>query len=204
MMLRNFLFILLVTISVVILLDKNMSINAETDISEEYIKAYQSKLDRVIEEKLSPKKQIEIGINMIDVICFDNHVLVLKFSASSLVACTTPQTAQKLVDREWGLQQNTELMDETVADSQCKGTWKISYEKDKPLQSKIIKILRITIRDISESNLWLPIVITDAPNSNLLIELYGSFSENELRRITNSLESIENIVKAKFDTGYCL
>ena len=48
---------------------------------------------------LPPVKQMEIGFLKEDVICMDNHVLILKHDGSP--ACVTPETKVKLFERGW-------------------------------------------------------------------------------------------------------
>jgi hypothetical protein len=50
---------------------------------------------------LSPRQQMASGISSENVVCSDDMVLIKKLSTNS-VACVKPQTAQKLVEREWG------------------------------------------------------------------------------------------------------
>src|SRR5437899_167073 len=51
---------------------------------------------------LSPLKQLKTGISTYNVICKQGFVLVIKKSDNS-PACVKPDTAQKLVERGWGL-----------------------------------------------------------------------------------------------------
>jgi serpin B len=51
---------------------------------------------------LSPKKQVAYGASPENVVCLDGLVLMKKLSDNS-PACVKPQTAQKLVERGWGL-----------------------------------------------------------------------------------------------------
>jgi hypothetical protein len=53
-------------------------------------------------DELSPKKQIENGVSADKVRCNTGFVLVVKLSDNS-PACVKPQTAQKLVERGWGV-----------------------------------------------------------------------------------------------------
>jgi len=51
---------------------------------------------------LSPKKQIAYGSSLENVVCFEGLELMKKLSDNS-PACVKPQTAQKLVERGWGI-----------------------------------------------------------------------------------------------------
>jgi hypothetical protein len=51
---------------------------------------------------MSPRKQITNGVSPENVVCINNLVLIKKISDGS-PACVKPQTAQKLVERGWGI-----------------------------------------------------------------------------------------------------
>ena len=76
---------------------------AEPVSHEEFIKTYQPKLDRIHDENLPPTKQSEIGILFNDIFCNENKIHVLKLTGEDYIACVTPESAQKLVERGWDL-----------------------------------------------------------------------------------------------------
>lgn len=66
---------------------------------DQFMEWYPPKLDRVHEENLPPTKQVEIGILDGDIVCDENNVRVLKITAEKYIACATPETSSKLVQR---------------------------------------------------------------------------------------------------------
>lgn len=52
-------------------------------------------------KEIPPKKQLKIGVDLDGVVCKEGLEKIFKITNDS-VACVYPETAQKLVDREWG------------------------------------------------------------------------------------------------------
>jgi serpin B len=57
---------------------------------------------------LPPLKQISLGINLENIICKDNYELIFK-STDNSPACVTGDTAQKLIERGWGIKSETNI-----------------------------------------------------------------------------------------------
>lgn len=177
-------------------------VNAEPKIDEATIKKYQAIIDSAVDKKLSPKKQIDIGIQMLDVVCFDNNVPVLKLT-DNFVTCVNSNTATKLIERGWGVTKNEEKFDNSHG-SECSNTWVIHYEKLKPENSIIIKKLRNEIKQFSEFLLWHPIQILTSDEKTLVVLSNGNFNDAERSEIINALEEIELISKVEHKKGGCL
>src|SRR3989338_10538167 len=123
---------------------------AEPQSYEDFMKTYQPILDRVYNEKLSPHKQIDIGLLMRDVVCFDNGVQVLRLSSQSYVACVNPDTAPILVQRGWGVVMYDETKNPNNHASECSMFWYVQYDKITHKSSESIYKLRYTLNTIQE------------------------------------------------------
>ncbi len=133
-------------------------INAEPISREEFMKTYRPILDRVYNENLPPQKQLKVGILMRDVVCFDdNRIQILKIASFNQVSCVTPETAQKLVNRGWGLM-HREDPNAGKGGSECTNWWIIHHDgSNKPSMSKLLKTLRMTANEFSnEYVVWSP------------------------------------------------
>ena len=116
--------------------------------STEAWKEYQKQLKELQEsiDKPSPRQQIASGIRYIDVVCDNDFVLLFKWSGNSQ-ACVKPQSAEKLVERGWGV-----LKDQTIffgLMSQCKTDFIIHYnDPSQYKESKIIKTIRDALSEV--------------------------------------------------------
>ncbi|EGG42342.1 Hypothetical protein Nlim_0787 [Candidatus Nitrosarchaeum limnium SFB1] len=138
---------------------------SEPQSYEDFMKTYHPILDRVHNEKLSPHKQIDIGLHMRDVVCLDGRVQVLQFSSQSYVACVNPDTATILVKRGWGAVMYDETKYSDGHGYECSMNWIIQYDEIKPKHSEVIYALRHTMNNIQESLIWNPIIVNDMIDS---------------------------------------
>jgi hypothetical protein len=178
---------------------------AEPQSYEDFMKTYQPILDRVYSEKLSPHKQTDIGLLMIDVVCFNNGIQVLKLSSQSHVACVNPDTASKLVQRGWGVV----MYDETkYADGhgyECTLDWIIHYDDIKPKSSELIYNIRYAMKNIQESLLWHHVIIEDnSDTKTVIMHSVGNYSQEEIQKITDSLNSVSRVTSVGVEYGACI
>lgn len=175
---------------------------AEPISHEEFMKTYQPILDRVYAEKLSPHRQTDIGLMMMDVVCFNGGVQILQLSSQSYVACVNPDTAQKLVQRGWG----AVMYDETKSSGhgyECSLDWLIQYDTIKPKQSELIYNLRYAMKNIQESLMWHPIIVDDNDRFTITMHSGGNYSQEEETQIIDSLKSVTGVNAVKIQYGAC-
>ena len=178
---------------------------AEPQSYEDFMKTYQPILDRVYNEKLSPHKQIDIGLLMRDVVFFNNGIQVLQLSSQSHVACVDPDTAPILVQRGWGVVMYDETKYSDSHGSECGLNLIIHYYEIKPKHSELIYNLRYVMKDIQESLLWNPVIIEDNSDANAIImHSVGSYSQNEITAITDSLNSVSGVNSVGVEYGGCV
>lgn len=181
-------------------------VDAEPISREEFMKTYQPILDRVYDDRLTPQKQLKIGILMRDVICFDgDKIQILKLASFNQVSCVTPETAQKLVDRGWGLM-HREDPNTGKGGSECTNWWIIHYdESNKPSLSKLLKILRLTTNEFSDEYVvWSPIQFVQSTDKTITLESHGSFYPEQELIIKQNLNSIESVLKVEFEPRACI
>ena len=110
---------------------------AEPISQEEFMKTYQPKLDRAQQENLPPIKQSKIGILFNDIFCNDNKIHVLKLTGENYIACVTPESASKLVERSWGLMHTDNPID-GMSGAECINWWIIHHKDNSaPLESRL-------------------------------------------------------------------
>ena len=166
-------------------------------VYEHFIREYQPKIDRAIAERMSPQMQIESGIYMHDVVCFDSKVPLLRLSASAYVACVSLDTADKLILREWGIKKGDELGKRLPGPLVgCWPSWLVHHdgEDNKPSESTMIKNTRMMLAEMSDAFAWEPITVD--PNDKkgyLLMSAGGKISEDESMRIAEMLEGLEYV-----------
>lgn len=191
---------ILVILCISLIIPFGSLINAVPLYNNTEIQEYKVKLKQVTNEKIPPKKQLEIGIQMFDIVCFNETIPVLKLSAN-MVSCLTPHTAEKLMDRQWGLVKSKELL--YGPDYDCSTGWSITYDDVKPSNSTIIKALRNEIKKFSESALWQPIGISYSDENILFVSLHGAFQPNENSSITKALGKVNYVSKAEYLSAVC-
>ena len=177
---------------------------AEPQSYEDFMKTYQPILDRVYNEKLSPHKQIDIGLLMRDVVCFDNGVQVLRLSSQSYVACVNPDTAPILVQRGWGVVMYDETKNPNNHASECSMFWYVQYDKITPKSSELIYKLRYTLNTIQEYLLWYPVIVEDNHRFTITILSVGSYSADETKLISDSLNSVSGVESVEAILGGCV
>jgi len=201
--------LLLTSIAVIvgiICLSQFVLINAEPVSREEFMKTYQPILERVYSEHLSPQKQLEIGILVRDVVCFDDgKIQILKIASFNQVSCVTTETAQKLVDRGWGLMHRT---DPSVGKggSECTNWWIIHHNgSSKPSVSKLLKMLRLTTNEFSnEYVVWSPVTMIKNEGKTITLESHGLFDHNQELMMRQNLAEIENVLKVELEPRACV
>lgn len=178
---------------------------AEPVSYEEFMKDYQPKLDRVQEENLSPMKQSEIGILFNDIFCHDNKIHVLKLTGENYIACVTPESAQRLVERGWGLMHRDDPHKGT-AGAECTNWWMVHHEGDNiPLKSSLIKTIRLTTDEFAnEFVVWDPVRFVENKNNILVLSSHGAFADSYLNRIIGNLLDVENVMDVEFKQRGCI
>ncbi len=94
--------------------------------------------DSKIINTLSPKKQLEFGVTPVDIICKEGLELVFKSSDNSPV-CVKPETAEKLIERGWTIDENDRNSVITVSDEELEIIWQQRTQINEKLeQCKLI------------------------------------------------------------------
>ena len=178
---------------------------AEPVSREEFMKTYQPKLDRVQDENLPPMKQSEIGIFFNDILCHDNKIHVLKLTGENYIACMTSASAEKLMERGWGIL-HREDPHSGQKGSECGNSWFIHHSDESvPSKSKLIKTIRETTNEFSdEFVVWMPVRIVEHNQNIITISSHGSFHGVYLDKILDSLSSIEHVLNVEHDPGGCV
>ena len=177
---------------------------AEPQSYEDFMKTYKPILDRVYAEKLSPHKQIDIGLLMIDVVCFNGGTQVLQLSSQSYVACVNPETAPILVQRGWGAVMYDETRYSDGHGYECSLDWIIQYDKIKPKNSELIYSLRYAMNNIQESLIWHPIIVGDNDGFTITMHSGGNYSQEETKQIIDSLNSVTGVSSVEIQYGACI
>jgi len=177
---------------------------AEPISYDEFMKTYQPILDRVHNEKLSPHKQIDIGLQMRDVVCLNGQVHVLQLSSQSYVACVNPDTAPILVQRGWGAVMYDETKYSDGHGYECSLDWIIQYDKIKPKHSELIYALRHAMNNIQESLMWHPIIVNDNDGFTINMHSGGNYSQEETKEIIDSLKSVTGVNLVEIKYGACI
>ena len=172
---------------------------------EEFMKTYQPILDRVQQENLPPTKQSEIGILFNDIFCDDNKIPVLKLTGVNYIACTTPESATKLVERGWGLIHKDDPLD-GMRGAECINWWIIHHkDNDAPLESSLIKTIRTTTSEFAnESVVWKPIKLVEHKGNTITISSYGNFQEIYLEQVIANLLNIKHVTDVEFKPRACI
>lgn len=190
-----------------ILLYHYVPINAEPVSREEFMKTYQPILDRVHNERLSPQKQLEIGILMRDVVCFDeDHVQILKISSLNQVSCVTMQTAQKLADRGWGMTHRDDP-NTGKGGSECVSWWIMYHDGSNiPSVPQLIKTFRLTVNEFSnEYVVWSPVTYEDdGKGKTTVLTFHGSFNDSQILTLKQNFTGVENVLNVEIEPRYCI
>ena len=191
-------FILMICVS-------SIQVFAEPVSHEEFMKTYQPILDRVQQENLPPTKQSEIGILFNDIFCIDNKIHVLKLTDENYIACVTPESATKLVERGWGLMHKDNSL-EGMRGAECINWWIIHHkDNDTPLESSLIKTIRTTTSEFAnESVVWKPIKLVEHKGNTITISSYGNFQEIYLDQVIANLLNIKHVTDVEFKPRACI
>lgn len=178
---------------------------AEPVSHEEFMKTYQPKLDRVHDENLPPTKQSEIGIRFNDIFCHENKIHVLKLSGQNHIACVTPESAIKLVERGWGLMHRDDPH-KGQAGAECTQWWIIHHsDAGIPLESTLIKTIRVTTNEFSnEFVVWEPVRIVDHVHNIITISSHGSFDDLQRDAIMENLSDIKYVLNVEHKNAACV
>ena len=178
---------------------------AEPVSREEFMKTYQPKLDRVQDENLPPIKQSEIGIRFNDILCHDNKIHVLKLTGENYIACVTLASAEKLVERSWGIIHREDPHSGT-AGAECIKWWMIHHHDDSiPLKSSLIKTIRETTNEFAnESIVWKPIKLVEHKDNIITLSSYGNFREEYIDQVAANLLNIKHVTNIEFEPRACI
>ena len=176
---------------------------AITPIPVDPVKLHADYVDSIIslQKKPAPLEQIYRGIRAPAVICNNDFVVVLKWT-SYRSACVSPQTAEKLVERNWGLPaKNLSMNFSTDPYEIYTGTIAhIYFDYDgecKYYDTKLIKKLRENILEQHKElgwpreHIWENMWITN-PGDQCRFVVDGFLSEDTLRRTLETIEGISN------------
>lgn len=189
------------TLLIFILSSQTLMAEPITDL--ELIKQYKITLEHAYNEKLNPKKQLANNIKTTDVMCFDNHLPILKLTAENSIACVNPITATKLVERNWGLTHKSNPYEGTSG-SECVNYWLIYHDVNMPSSTIMIKTIReITSNFANDFVVWSPIKIEKITDDSITLSSHGMFSSKEISLIKNGLLHIDDILKVKDRPGIC-
>ena len=178
--------------------------NAEPIPYEEFIKWYQPKIDKATLERLNPIEQLDLGIYMLDTICFDGKIKVLKFSDHNLVACVNPQSAQKLVERGWGITKNESMFTGSSHGTECGNGLTISFKDKKPPVSSIIYKIRNVMMEFDEILLWQPITVVQETNDSIILGITGAYNLTEEIKLKDTIRKIPDVLDVKLEQGGCI
>lgn len=183
-----------------------MTANAEPISQEEFMKIYQPKIDKVITEKLSPRKQLELGILMLDVFCFDDKIRILKFSDQNLVACVNRESVQQLVDRGWGITKNEDMFTENSSHgTECGNTLTISFKDKAAPASTIIHKIRKVMNEFAEILLWQPItIISESTPTEWVLNIRGSYNLQEQIKLKDTIRTIPGVLSIELVQNGCI
>jgi len=115
-------------------------------------------------EAKSPRQQIAEGVFPEDVVCKFSYVAVLKWGYADSTACVTPSTANALVERGWGV---IRVHMDVQKRGLCGDYFFVYYEVENHNHSKIIKLIRDTLRTVDE-NAWYPINLSHDDESDFI------------------------------------
>jgi hypothetical protein len=181
-----------------------ITVNAEPISHEEFMKMYQPKIDKVNTEKLKPRKQLDLGILMLDVFCFDGKIRVLKFSDQNLVACVNPESAQKLVERGWGITKNEGMFTGSSHGTECGNALTIILKEKAVPTSTIIYKIRKIMQEFAEILLWQPIFVEKESMESLALQITGSYNLSEQIKLKDTLREIPGVLSIGLKQGGCV
>lgn len=172
----------------------------------EYVTQYKKKIETINanDHKPPPRHQINIGIFHKDVICNNNLVLVLKWS-SNKVACVKQETAEKLIERQWGVTRTLTYM-AGISLRTCYPIWDIIYDDiNHHSDSKIIKTVRFVLKEFYQEP-WMVVEVGDPSSwdNSVYVSIAACLDENIEIKIAEELGKIEHVVKAEFDVTLLL
>jgi len=78
-------------------------VNPSIDQTPTYCNVISDKTKDGHEVFFSPRIQMKLGMEFIDITCSQGFSLIEKYSGNS-IACVKPSTADKLIERGWGLE----------------------------------------------------------------------------------------------------
>ena len=140
-----------------------------------------------------------------DIFCHGDKIHVLKLTGENYIACITPESAQKLVERGWGLMHRDDPHKGT-AGAECANWWRIHHDGDNiPSKSSLIKTIRSTTNEfVNEFVVWDPVRFVENKDSVLIISSHGSFADLYLNQIIGNLLDVENVMDVEFKQRGCI
>ena len=183
-----------------------MTANAEPMSHEDFMKMYQPKIDKVKAEKLNPRKQLDLGILMLDVFCFDGKIRILKFSDQNLVACVNPESVQKLVMRGWGITKNEGMFTGSSHGTECDNTLTISFQEKAPPASTIIyKIRKAMMLEFAEILLWQPISVgKESTDTTMVLGITGAYDMVEETKLKDTIRTSPGVLDIELKQNGCV
>jgi len=155
------------------------------------------------QEKPTPLEQMKNQIQAHTVMCNNDFVLLLKWT-SNKSACVSPQTAEKLIERNWGVYAkdvNVLNFPDNPYEFFAGAAASISFEYDdenKHYETKLIKKLREKITEHykelgwSRDHIWAYMTIKKSED-HFTLSIAGGMNEDTLQSILEKIEGVSNI-----------
>jgi len=195
----SFLIFTIISISSLMVYSNEVYAEIENDKGE-YITKYLEKIETINarDDKPLPKHQIDMGVFHKDVICNNDLVLILKWSSNN-VACVKQETAEKLIERQWGVISSLTHLDGTDI-STCFPVWTVSYDElNQRSDSKIIKTVRSVLKEFyPEPWTVVDINVNSSLNNSISVSIDKCLSKDIEIKIAETLGSIEHVKKTEF------
>jgi len=167
---------------------------------------HREKVDSIIsmQEKPSPKEQRKIGILYHTVMCNNDFVLLLKWT-SNKSACVSPQTAEKLIERNWGVYAKdvsvVNFGDDPREFPFSGGPTSISFEYDvsKYDETKLFKKIREKFSEHFKElgwpgdYVWAYMYLDKKSEGHFTLDITGGIREDLMRDPLEKMEGISNI-----------
>jgi len=157
-----------------------------------------------LKEKPSIVEQMRNEIPAHSVMCNNDFVLLLKWT-SNRSACVSPQTAEKLVERNWGVYANDAGVLNYSDDPYqffVGAAASISFEYDddqtKHYETELIKKVREKLTEhykelgFTHDYTWAYITI-DGSDGQFTLRIFGGMNEDTLRSVLGKIDGVSNI-----------
>jgi len=178
-----------------------------------YWEEYNNKISalKALTEKPSPRHQLSDGIRYQDVVCSNDLVLMLKWSANS-VACVKFQTVDKLVERGWGIPNEGTL----IVPEDCSNWFEIYYDDaSKHVESKVIKTVRDSLSELgidpkwgNYDNIWTHIrifeIVDNENGFNVIVNGGYDVDSKEFEKINETMMNIEGVINVEGGGVVCV